>query len=48
MLARVRRELVDYIVKETNLNRETVIKVLRAEESFIMKQISEAMKERPR
>ena len=48
MLTRVRRELVDYIVKETNLSREVVVKVLRAEETFIMKQIRDAMEERPR
>jgi hypothetical protein len=43
MITEIRKELVDFIVKETLLDRETVIKVLRAEEAFIMVQIQKAI-----
>ncbi|EHR77728.1 hypothetical protein OCC_02632 [Thermococcus litoralis DSM 5473] len=44
MLDRINRELVDFIVARTGLSRETVIKVLKAEEAFFELEVERALK----
>jgi len=39
MIRELKRELIDYIAENTGLDRKTVIKVLRAEEAYLMNQI---------
>lgn len=46
MPAGFRRELIDYIRRLTGLDETTIVKVLRAEESFFASQIERALKGR--
>jgi len=44
MLERMNRRLVDYIVKTTGIDRETVVRVLRSEEEFLAERLREKLK----
>ncbi len=48
MIRELRQELIDYIARNTGIDRETVIKVLRAEETYLMSQIQGALERRVR
>ncbi|WP_456366944.1 hypothetical protein [Thermococcus sp.] len=43
MIRELKRDLVDYIERTTGIDKETIVKVLRAEESFLLQQIDEAL-----
>ncbi|CAD5245097.1 MULTISPECIES: hypothetical protein [Thermococcus] len=43
MIREIKREMVDYITRETGVNRETVVKVLRAEEKYLLTEIQDAL-----
>ncbi len=43
MIRELKRDLVDYIEKTTGVDKETIVRVLRAEESFLLQQIEGAM-----
>jgi len=43
LLREIGEELVEYIIHSTGVDRETVLKVLRAEEKFLVLQIEKSM-----
>lgn len=48
MLREIKKELVDYISRNTGIDKETVVKVLRAEEAFFVLQLEKALGENGR
>lgn len=44
MIREIKQELVEYISRSTGLDREIVVKVLRAEEAYLMAEIQKALK----
>ncbi len=44
MIREIKEELVEYISENTGLDRGIVIKVLKAEEDFLMMEIEKALK----
>ena len=43
MIRELKRDLVDYIEKTTGVDKETIVKVLCAEDSFLLQQIDEVL-----
>ncbi|WP_168188413.1 hypothetical protein [Thermococcus indicus] len=43
MIREIKREMVDYITRETGVDREVVVKVLRAEEEYLLTEIRDAL-----
>ncbi|ADT84551.1 hypothetical protein [Thermococcus barophilus] len=48
MLREIKKELVEYISRNTGIDKDTVVKVLRAEEAFFMMQIRKALEKEGR
>jgi hypothetical protein len=47
MIARMNRRLIDYIVEVTGVDRETVMKILQAEEDFLAGEIERMLRDEP-
>jgi len=43
MIRELKRDLMDYIERTTGVDKETIVKVLRAEESFLLQQIERGL-----
>ncbi len=43
MIRELKRGLVEYIAKSTGIDRNTVVRVLRAEEAYLVLQIKKAL-----
>jgi len=48
MLREIKKELVEYISRNTGIDKETVVRVLRAEETFFVFQLEKALGENRR
>jgi len=46
-MERMNRRVVDYIVERTGIDRETVVKILRAKEEFLAREIERILNTKP-